>query len=115
MLPSNLSLSTGKTKGYNNKILVGNTDMKIGSNRVTNKNHKKLPVTPPDVPKTVIPVVRHDPVETTKLHNLKMLTEKHNDEKLAITLLIFRGWVYCLQFVVKNKLHHYYLQSVVPW
>ena len=115
MLPSNLSLSTGKTKGYNNKILVGNTDMKISSNRVTNKNHKKLPVTPPDVPKTVIPVVRHDPVETTKLHNLKMLTEKHNDEKLAITLLIFRGWVYCLQFVVKNKLHHYYLQSVVPW
>ena len=88
MLPSNLSLSTGKTKGYNNKILVGNTDMKISSNRVTNKNHKKLPVTPPDVPKTVIPVVRHDPVETTKLHNLKMLTEKHNDEKLAITLLI---------------------------
>ena len=26
---------------------------------------------------------RHDP-----RHNLKMLTEKHNDEKLAITLLI---------------------------
>ena len=45
-------------------------------------------MTPPDVPKAVIPTVRHDPVETTKLHNLKMLTEKHNDEKLTITLLI---------------------------
>ena len=82
MLPSNLNLSIGKTKGYNNKILVSNTDMKIGSNKDINKDHKKLPVTPPgdDMPKIVIPVVRHD--------NPKMLTEKHNDEKLVITLLI---------------------------
>ena len=76
ILPSNLNLNIGKTKGYNNKILVSNTDMKIGSNRDINKDHKKLP---PDVPKIVIPAVRHD---------LKMLTEKHNDEKLAITFLI---------------------------
>ena len=48
MLPSNLNLSIGKTKGYNNKILVSNTDMKIGSNKDINKDHKKLPVTPPD-------------------------------------------------------------------
>ena len=88
MLPSNLKLKIGKTKGYNNKILVSNTGMKIGSNRDINKDHKKLFVTPPDEPKTVIPAVRHDPVGVTKLHNLKMLTEKHNDEKLAITLLI---------------------------
>ena len=53
MLPSNLNLSIGKTKGYNNKILVSNTDMKIGSNRDINKDRKKLPVTPPDVPKIV--------------------------------------------------------------
>ena len=33
MLPSDLNLSMGKTKGYNNKILVSNTDIKIGSNR----------------------------------------------------------------------------------
>ena len=76
MLPSNLNLNIGKTKGYNDKILVSNTDMKIGSNRDINKDHKKLP---PDVPKIVIPAVRRD---------LKMLTEKHNDEKLAITVLI---------------------------
>ena len=88
MLPSNLNI--GKTKGYNNKISVSNTGMKIGSNRDINKNRKKLPMTPPlpDVPKTVIPVARHDPVVVTKLHNLKMLTEKHNYGKLAITLLI---------------------------
>ena len=82
MLPSDLNLSTGKTKGYNNKILVSNTDMKIGSNKNTNKDHKKLPITPPDddIPKIVIPAARHD--------NSKMLTKKHNDEKLIITLLI---------------------------
>ena len=76
MLPSDLNLNIGKTKGHNNKILVSNTDMKIGSNRNINKDHKKCP---PDVPKVVISAVRHD---------LKMLTKKHNDEKLAITLLI---------------------------
>ena len=91
MLPSNLNLNIGKTKGYNNKILVSSTDMKIGSNRDINKDHKKL--TPPDVSKTVIPTVQHD-----LPHNLKMLTEKHNDEKLAITLLIVGGGLIAYHF-----------------
>ena len=85
MLPSNLNLSIGK-KGYNNKILVSNVDMKIASNRDINRDHKKL--TPPDVPKTVISADRHEPAEITIPHNLKMLIERYNDEKLAITLLI---------------------------
>ena len=52
--------------------------MKISSNRDINKDHKKMS---PDTPKKiVIPAARHD---------LKMLTEKHNDEKLAIIFLIF--------------------------
>ena len=82
MPPSNLNLKIGKTKGYNNKILVSNTDMKIGSNRDINKDRKKLPVAPPDVTKIVIPAVRHDP------DNLKMLTENHNDEKPVIKFLV---------------------------
>ena len=49
MLPINLNLSIGKTKGYNDKTSVSNTDMKTGSNRDINKDHKKL--TLPDVPK----------------------------------------------------------------
>ena len=77
MLSSDLNLNIGKTKGYNNKISTCNKDMKIGSNREINKDYKKLP--PPE-PKIVIPAVHHD--------NLKMLTEKHSDEKLVITLLI---------------------------
>ena len=34
MLPSNLNLSIGKTKGYNNKILVSNTGMKLAQTEI---------------------------------------------------------------------------------
>ena len=54
MLPSNLNLNIGQAKGYNKKILVSNTDMKIDSNRDINKDHKKLPL---DAPKIMIPTV----------------------------------------------------------
>ena len=80
MLPSDLNLNIGKTKGYNKKTLVSHADIKIGSNRDINKDHKKL--LPPDdnVPKIVNPAARNG--------NPKILTEKHNDEKLVITHLI---------------------------
>ena len=92
MLPSNLILAIEKKEGYNNKILVSNTDMKIGSNKDINKDHKKFPVTPPDndAPQIVIPVARHD--------NLKMITEKHNNEKLVITLLIVEAGLIAYHF-----------------
>ena len=48
MLPSNLTLGTGKTVGYNNNILVSITGMKIVPNRHINKDHKKLTMTPPE-------------------------------------------------------------------
>ena len=80
MLPSNSKLNIGKKEGYNNKILVSNTDIKIGSNRDINRDHKSF--TPPDVSSTVISAARHEPVGTTIPHNLKMLTEKNSDEKL---------------------------------
>ena len=102
MLPSDLNLNIGKTKGYSNKILVSNTDMKIGSNRDINRDHKKL--TPPDVlKKMVIPVAQHN-----LPHNLKMLNEKHNDEKIAITFLIVGAGLIAYHFWPKIKWHHYY-------
>ena len=55
MFPSNLNLNIGKTKGYNNKILVSNTGMKIGSNKDINRDRKTFPVVKPNV-------ARHDPV-----------------------------------------------------
>ena len=62
MLSRFVNLSMRKMKGYNSKILVSNTDMKIGSNKDIKKDHKKLAVTLPDddMPKIVIPAVRND-------------------------------------------------------
>ena len=56
---------------------MSNTDMKISSNYNIIKDHKKFPVTPPDddMLKVMIPAVQH--------YNPKILTEKHNDEKLV--------------------------------
>ena len=54
MLPSNLNLNIGKTKGYNNKILVRNTDMETGLSRNINKDDINLPVTPPDKQKKTL-------------------------------------------------------------
>ena len=83
MLPSNLNLAIEEKERYNNKILVSNTGMKIGSNKDINRDHKKFPVVKPNV-------ARHDPVGGRRPYNLnlRMLTEKHNDEKLAITAII---------------------------
>ena len=83
MLPSNLNLAIAKKEGYNNKILVSNTDRKTGLNKDINKDHKKFPVVKPDV-------ARHDPVGKRRPYNLnlRILTEKHNDEKLAVTVMI---------------------------
>ena len=97
MLPSNLNLSIGKTKGYNNKILVSNTGMKIVSNRDINKDNKNL--TPPgpgraegvahDAPKMMKSTNKPVKVHFVAQHdNPEMLTERHNDEKLTITFLI---------------------------
>ena len=38
MLPSNLNLKIGSTKGYNNKILISSAGMKIGPNIEINKD-----------------------------------------------------------------------------
>ena len=87
MLPCDLNLRMGKTKGYNNKILVNNPDMKISPNKGENKYHKKLSVTPPD---DDAPKIVNKPIKdhlTVWHENPKILTEKHNDEKLVITLL----------------------------
>ena len=83
MLTSNLNLAIGKKEGHNNKILVSNRGMKIASNKDINRDHKKFPVVKPDV-------ARHDPVEGRRPYNLnlRILTEKHNYGKLAITILI---------------------------
>ena len=89
MLPSNLNLNIGKKKGYNNKILVSNTGLKIGSSKDINKDHKKLS------PDASILAARHGLVGGTRPRNLRMLNEKYNDEKLVIIeagLIAYHFW-----------------------
>ena len=85
--------------------------MKIDSNIDINKDHNKLS---PDVPKTVIPAVRRDPVGATKLQNLKMLTKKHNDEKLTITFLIVGVGLIAYHFWYKILLNWHYYSHYFP-
>ena len=99
ILPSNLNLNIVKKKGYNNKILESNTDMKIGLNRDINKDRKKF--SPPEpskaegvthpAPKMYLMKRTDKPVKNylaVQHDNPKILAEKHNDDKLAITFLI---------------------------
>ena len=49
MLPSNLNFNIGKTLGYDNKILISNANMKMGSGKEINKTeiyHQKSPEIP---------------------------------------------------------------------
>ena len=89
MLPSNLNLNIGKKKGYNNKQRYKQRyeqgPFKIACPPTL---HTPFP-TPMNDPKTVIPTSRHD---------LKTLTEKHNDEKLAITFLIVGTGLFAYHF-----------------
>ena len=56
--------------------------MKTGSNKDINRDHETFPVAKPNV-------ARHDPVgELKRSYNLRMLTEKQSDEKLATTVMI---------------------------
>ena len=103
MFPSDLNLNIGKTKGYNNEILMSSTSTKIGSNREINKYHKKL--TPPepgkaesvayDAPKMMKSMDKSVKNCLAAQHdNPKMLAEKHNDDKLAIKFsIVGAGWI----------------------
>ena len=81
MLPSNLNLKIGSMKGYNNKILISSAGMKIGPNIEINKEAGDVKHDASDIqPVKEHPIAQDD--------NSRMLAKKHDDEKLAITLLI---------------------------
>ena len=76
-------------------MLINNTGMKIGSNKDINKGHKKLLMTSPGpdeaegaAPKMEKPIKDCFGAQHGLIDNPKMLAKKHNDEKLAIIILI---------------------------
>ena len=79
MLPSNLNLKIGSTKRCNNKILISSAGMKIGSNIEINKEAGDNDASDKQ------PVKEHPMAQDD---NSRILAKKHDDEKLAITLLI---------------------------
>ena len=85
MLPSNLNLNIGSTKGYNNEILISSAGIKIGTNIEINKDKLPGPENVKHDASDKQPIKEHAMAQGD---NLRMLTEKHNNEKQAITFLI---------------------------
>ena len=77
---------------------MSNTDMKIVSNKDIKTDHKKLLVTPPDHDATKIAHKTIKDHPAARYDNPKMLTKKHNDEKIVITFLIVRAGLIAYHF-----------------
>ena len=95
MLPSNLNVNIGNAARYNKKVLVSNIDIKSGLNIDINKDHEKLPMTPPEpgkaegtAKKIDKPIKDHLPVQHERIDNRKMLAKKYDNEKLTIAIFI---------------------------
>ena len=93
MVSRNLNLSIGKTVGYNYKILISNTSIKVGSNKDMNKDHKKLSMTLQEPGKVEdaapkVHSIKSTDKPITETGNQRMHVKIHNDEKLTITILI---------------------------
>lgn len=84
--------------GYNNKILISNTDMKICFNKDVNKDCKKLLLisleagraesAAPKMLKSTDKLIKDClSAQHEQKYNQKVLAKKHNDKKLVITLL----------------------------
>ena len=79
MLPSNMNLNINKTQGFNNKILISESSYKLGlNNRVNAMAKQKTAVTPKPKTATLRP---HD-------CEAKISVQNHNDEKIALSLLM---------------------------
>ena len=85
MLPRNLNLNIGKTKGYNDRILISLMDMKLCSKIEINKLTHDKAAWYDALIKDKQPVKEHFMVQDD---NRMMITKKHEDEKLSMTLLI---------------------------
>ena len=82
--------------------------MKICFNKDINKNHKKLPMTSrepgrpedtaPTMDKPIKPIKDPLAAQQDQTNNQRALTEKHNDEKLTITILIVRSVLVAYHF-----------------
>ena len=80
MFPSNMNLNINKTQGFNNKILISESLYKLGLNNKVNATAKQ---------KTAIKPKQKTAIKTKKLRpHEKISVQNHNDEKIALSLLM---------------------------
>ena len=94
LLPNNLNLNIGKASGYNNKTLISNIDMKIGSNRNINKAeifHQK----------SQSPATQSKAHAAPEMHLMKS-SDKPIKETIVSSPLVFKIWT--KRGVIKNLL-----------
>ena len=80
MPPSNMNLNIKKTQGFNNKILISESSYKRGLNNRVNAKQKTV-ITPKQKTATLKKLRSHD-------HEAKISVQNHNDEKIALSLLM---------------------------
>ena len=84
MLPSNINLNINKTQGFNNDILIAESSYKLGlNNRVNAMAKQKTAITPKQKTATLKKLRPHD-------REAKISVQNHNDEKIALSLLMTR-------------------------
>ena len=82
MLPSNMNLNINKTQGFNNKILISESTYKLGlNNRVNAIAKQKTAIIPKQKTATLKKLRTHD-------GEVKISVQNHNDEKIALSLLM---------------------------
>ena len=84
MLSSNMNLNINKTQGFNNKILISESSYKLGFNNKVNamtKQKTAIKTTPKPKTATLKKLRPHD-------REAKISVQNHNDEKIALSLLM---------------------------
>ena len=89
MLPSNMLLRVGKIEGYNNKLMIADSSIKIGIiNRDANLIHT-LPSLHHQLPKPSQPKIpdQHHKIPDLLPAHHRLAAEQHQDEKTALILI----------------------------
>ena len=104
MLPSNLNFNIGKTLGYDNKILISNANLKMGSGKEINKTeiyHQKSPEIPPESCRShgAVYLIKSSDEPIKRHITEKCFAENHFNETSQLTF-DRGGWVVCLSSMV---------------
>ena len=84
MLPSNMNLSINKTQGFNNKILISESSYKLGLTIKVNTIAKQKTAIKP---KQKTATHKQKTLKKLRSHE-KISVQNHNDEKIALSLLM---------------------------